>query len=489
MGYTILADKITFDATTGTGTLQDAINQAQTTQLPLFIKPGTYATGNLVISAPKVQISATPGTVTILSSSSVNGFNLDIRANAGGPSVADVTLRGIAFWGANLPFATAVDPAKRYVFGQFALAGMPAFNGIVTALNVVRLVVEDCQIGGSGSNGLALWGCTAEIRNNDFVGNFLNAIYVSDGWSSVIADNFIRDGKNAGIFVTRQAIAFDGTIIRGNRIHNTGATWNTTAGQVSSSGWLGNAIYAYQANNIVIDGNVCYNSTFSGVRLFDCWNFAATNNQIFQCGETALFCEAPVPPGAGVAGEANPNRFEGGVIANNVVVNAGNGVTVTNGWYGGRRVSITGNHVKTITRNTIATNDPAYPSYQTTASGIVAENDCVVSGNIVEECQSGAGIALMSQGFANGSTLKSTGNANGNTIKKSQIGIAFFKEASTGYSLITGNLIEGYTNGAIVPVTLSSPYFVYTRVAGSTDYGNLPGKPFANVVIGQNFAI
>ena len=55
--------------------------------------------------------------------------------------------------------------------------------------------------------------------------------------------------------------------------------------------------------------------------------------------------------------------------------------------------------------------------------------------------------------------------------------------------LITGNMLEGYTNGAIVPVTFPAPYNTYTRVPGSSDYGNAPGKPFANVVIGQNFAI
>ena len=93
-----------------------------------------------------------------------------------------------------------------------------------------------------------------------------------------------------------------------------------------------------------------------------------------------------------------------------------------------------------------------------------------------------------------GSTRKITGLASGNTVKGSQVGIAFYKEISNCYCFIEGNILEGYSNGAIVPMTLPAPYSTWTRVAGSSDYGTISsgtytGKPFPNVMIGLNFAI
>lgn len=490
MGYILLADKVTFAASGGTGSFQDAVNQAQTRQLPLFVTPGTYSVGNIIISAP-VLIYATPGTVTFVSSSSTSGLNWDIRSNTSGAEVTDVTLRGLGFWGGGLGYAQSVNGSQRLIFGQFAQMGN--FNALITAYKATRLIVEDCQIGGSGSNGLALWNCTAEIRNNDFGANFLNAIYACDGWSTLISDNFVRDNKNAAITVVRTAPGFDGTILRGNRIYNTGASWNTSSGQVSGSGWLGNAIYVYRAFNLIIADNVCFNSTFSGVRIFNAWHAQITGNQIQQSGETAIFVECPVPPASSVAGDNNPDRYEGGVIANNSIVDAGVGVSITNGWYGGRRVAVSGNQIKNIRRKTIVTNDPSFSSYQTVASGIVGENDCAVTGNVIEDCPSGAGVALMSGGFSS-STRKTFDLATGNAIRNCQIGIGFFKDSAYGSTLIASNVIDGASGGAIVPVNLPAPYSAYTRISGSTDYGTASGglytgKPFSNVMVGLNFVV
>ncbi|MFV0280368.1 MAG: right-handed parallel beta-helix repeat-containing protein [Rhodoblastus sp.] len=316
-----------------------------------------------------------------------------------------------------------------------------------------------------------------------------------DNYSTEILDNFIHDNDNNSIVVMRSAISFDGTIVRGNQVAQSSADFGVQAGQVAGSGWYGNGLCALNASDILVTENVFLNSTFSGVRLDSCFNAQVTNNQIYNSGETALMWECPVPPPAATPGDQSPYRFEGGVIGNNVVVNAGVGISVTNGWYGGRRVTISGNQVKTITRNTITTNDPSYPSYQTVATGIVAENDCVVTGNIVEDCASGPGIVIYSGGFANGSTRKSADLAVGNTVKGSQIGIGFFMGSSLGFSMLSSNIVEGYTGGAIVPVTLPGPsYNTFTRVAGSTDYGTTAGglytgKPFSNVMIGLNFAI
>ena len=120
MGYTVNSDNIVYAATGGTGTLQDAINQAQTTKKPLYISPGTYSTGDLVISAP-VEIYATPGTAVLQPLSPTNGFTLNVRSNTAGATITDVTVRGITFNGALKPFATAVNATERWILDHYAL--------------------------------------------------------------------------------------------------------------------------------------------------------------------------------------------------------------------------------------------------------------------------------------------------------------------------------------------------------------------------------
>ncbi|HMN71257.1 MAG TPA: right-handed parallel beta-helix repeat-containing protein [Rhodoblastus sp.] len=496
MGYTAYPDKILYAATGGTGTLQDAINQAQTTKLPLFIAPGNYTTGNLVISAP-VRIYATPGMVMLNPLSSTNGFTIDIRSNTPGARISDVTLEGLSFYGGFLPFATQVDTGARYVYGQFirALGNAAAtnFNAIISAYNVDKLRIERCRVSYSGCCGIAVWGSKALIRDCEVHNNRIAAIYSADNYSTEILDNFIHDNDNNSIVVMRSTIGFDGTIVRGNQVAQTSADFGVQSGQVAGSGWYGNGLCALNASDILVTQNVFLNSTFSGVRLDSCFNAQVANNQIYNCGETALMWECPVSSPSGTPGDQNPYRYEGGVVANNVIVNAGVGISVTNGWNGGRRVTITGNHVKTVTRNTITTNDPSYPQYQTTGAGISGESDCVVSGNIVEDCASGPGIVLSPGAASNGSTRKSVDIAVGNTVKGSQIGIAYYHSA-LGYSLIASNAVEGSSGGAIVAVTLPAPYYSYTRVPGSTDYGTTAGglysgKPTANLMIGLNFAM
>lgn len=489
MGYTVYPDNIVYAASGGTGTLQDAINQAQSTGKPLYISPGTYSTGDLIISGP-VEIYATPGSVVLQPSSATNGFTLNVRSNTAGATIADVTIRGITFYGALKPFATAVNPADRWILDHYTIPGN--FNAIISAYKVTRLTILNCAVNYSGSNGLAMWQCTATVENNDFGGNRLCAIYSCDGWATSIVDNFVHEGENAGIVVCRPSQAFDGTVIRGNHIYDTRAIYgaNTGAGQVSGSGWFGNAIYLAHASNAVIDQNVTAYSAFSGIRVIAAWNCTMTNNQIFSSQEVALFLEAP----GGTPSPTNPERYEGGLIANNVINGGGLGINVANGWWGGRRAVVSGNTITDIVRRTFSTTDPNYPTYTTTGAGIFAESDVVVSDNIVDGATQGPGIVI-SPGQISGSTMKITASATGNTVKQSLMGIGFFKEYANGYSLVASNIVEGATGGAIVPVTLPGPaYDTVTRVPGSTDYGTTgggtyTGKPFANVMIGLNFAV
>ncbi len=477
-------------------TLQQAIDLAQKARKPLNILPGTYLASELNISAP-IEIFGAPGEVTI-APSGTDCVNVWID------SVDNVSIRGIGFSGKKHAFA---EPAGKILplpaMGEYGR--IPNFNGIIAATRVNGLRIEDCTINGSSACGIAIWNCrAAQIRGNRLADNMV-AIYSTNGAENLIADNVIERSGDGGIILWQTPPNIDGTIIRGNHVSTTTAQTTSTPTAVGGSGYFGNAIYAWQAHDLIISENVCARSTFSGIRLLDCFDCNVSNNQILQSGETALMVEAPygAKPGPvtetpfATNGPANPH-FEGVAIAGNVVVGAGNGINVTNVWTGGRRAAITGNTVKTTKIYTITTSDPQNPSYLTGGTGIEAEGDVVVSGNIVEDCE-GPGILLYDVGVQ-GSTFQTTASAVGNTVKNAPLGIGFHQQwpgeaRYPNFLLIEGNVLQGYTQGAIMATvwTFDSHGNAngYTLADGK-DWGadaSYVGKPYPNVAIGQNYGI
>lgn len=498
MGYIEETSRIYFSITGGTGTLQDAIVKAQTTKKPLFIAPGDYPTGDLVISAP-VSISATPGTVTLSPiSNSTTGYSLAIRSNTAGTTITDVSISGILFYGAGKSFASALNGATYPRDGHYDNAGN--FNALIWAANVKRLSISQCRFGYSGSNAIAMWDVTATVTNNEFEANKLCAVFTSNCWGTLIADNFIRSGDNAGILVFRSGPGFEGTVIRGNHVYNIDAKANLTAadiaaGRVSGSGWYGNGIYVQHADHAIISDNVILNCKFSGIRNLNSWNCHISGNQIRDCGEVALMVEGL--PGKGLG---NTEHYEGGIVSGNTITSAGHGISVTNDWQGGRRVVVSGNVVQGITKKTVLTNHQDYPSYYTHGGGITGAGDVVISGNIVESAPDGPGIAINPRGMALDAEGQFTANFNltasavGNTVRGAKFGIGFQKDSIYARCLVSSNIVQGATQGAIVPIdtTLASSWD-YFRVPGSLDYGfeangAYAGKPFPNVTIGHNLA-
>lgn len=479
--------------------LQQAIEIAQKTRKPLNILPGTYLASELTISAP-IEIYGMPGTVSIMPVGS-DGVNLSID------SVDDVTIRGISFFAKNLAFA---EPAGKILplpaMGEYGR--IPNFNGIIAADRVRRLRIEECRIEGSSACGVALWNCRyAEIRGNQFADNMV-AIYSTNGAENLIADNTIERSGDGGIVIWQTPPNFDATIIRGNHVYMTHAATTSTRTEVGGSGYFGNGIYAWQANNLIISENVCTQSTFSGIRLLDCYDCNVSNNQILASGGTALMIEAPYGSKPGpvtqtpftTVGPANPH-YEGVTVLGNVIVGAGNGITVTNVWTGGRRAAIDGNQVKSIKIRTLRTSDPQNPSYLTGGTGIEAEGDVVVNGNMVEDCE-GPGILLYDVGIQ-GSSFETTASATGNTVKNAPISIGFHQQwpgetRHPNFILIEGNILQGYTQGAIVAIVWTfdshgnaNGYTLadgkdWGRTAGGAAY---VGKPYPNVAIGPNYAL
>ncbi len=479
--------------------LQQAIDIAQKARKPLNILPGTYLASALTIAAP-IEIYAMPGTVSFIPSGS-DCLNLTID------SVDDVTIRGIGFSGKNLPFA---EPAGGITplpaMGEYGR--IPNFNGIIAANRVQRLRIHECTISSSGACGVALWDCRyAEIRSNQFADNMV-AVYSTNGAENLIADNTINRSGDGGIIIWQTPANFDGTIIRGNHVYVTTAATTSTSTEVGGSGYFGNGIYGWQANNLIISENVCYQSTFSGIRLLDCYDCNVSNNQILASGETALMIEAPYgsKPGPVIEtpfttmGPTNPH-YEGAAVSGNVIVDAGNGITVTNVWTGGRRATLTGNQVKTIKIYTIRTSDPENPSYLTGGTGIEAEGDVVVNGNVVEDCE-GPGILLYNVGVEE-SSFQVTASATGNTVRNAPIGIAFHQQwpGETRYAnfiMIEGNILEGYTQGSIMAIVWTFDSHSNAngyKLADGKGWGRTSsgaayvGKPYPNVAIGPNYAL
>ncbi len=375
--------------------LAGAVAAAARAAKPLNILPGAYRTSGFSITAP-LEIFAAPGTV-VIEPAGGECFNIDIRPASGSSLLEGVTIRGIGFQGKGAIFPTGVNPAERPV-DPFLDAAMPRFNALITAFRVRNLIVEDCAIGGSQAGGLALWRCrNASVTRNEFSNNNIS-IYSAQGENNLFADNDIHDNANFAIVVEQWPPGPDYTILRNNRIAKTAASFGAdpSRGIVGGSGPYGNGVFGLYAHHMMVEGNRISDSAFSGVRMNGCSDVQIANNAIDRSGETGIMVECPQTDGK----TPNGLGYEGGVIANNIVSGAAEGVSVTNGWYGGRRVSINGNQVRSIARKSFRTSDPNWPRYATYGDGIYAEADVDIVGNIVEDCD-GCGIYVAPMAIQN----------------------------------------------------------------------------------------
>lgn len=469
--------------------LAGAVAAAAKAGKPLHILPGAYLTSGFAIAAP-LEIFGSPGTVVIRPAGE-SCFNIDIRPPPGSSVIVGVTIRGIGFWGGGFDFAAGVDQGPRLV-DPFLSRAMPDFNALITAYRAKNLIVEQCSIGGSGAGGLALWRCeNASVTRNE-IHNTNLALYSAQGQDNLFADNDIHDNRNYGVLVEQWPPAPDGAIIRDNRIRNTAASFGAdpAKGIVGGSGPYGNGIFALYAHGLLVAGNSISDSAFSGVRMNACFDPRIVNNSIQRSGETAIMVECP-----GADGQTpNGLRYEGGVVADNIVADASEGISVTNSWQGGRRVSISGNQVRSIARATLHTSDPDWPVYSTYGDGIYAEADVDIVGNTIEGCD-GCGIYVAPAAIKN-SAIKTAANVTGNMIKNTKWGVGFWKgsDPALGFTLIQGNMIAGSARGAIMALTSTQPPIKGTRTEddgqdyGTLDNGLYAGKPYPVVRIALNYA-
>jgi uncharacterized secreted repeat protein (TIGR03808 family) len=401
-----------------TRALQRAIDEAARANAPLALPPGVYRTGSLRL-ANGSQLVGVRGATTLMFT--------------GGASL--LTAEG----------------ADHIGLGNLTLAGgsipLPERRGLVHCLGGRGLRILNCEITGSGRNGIWLENAAGEIRGNIIGKTATTAIVSFDALGLTVARNTILDANDNGIEILRTAIGDDGSIVTGNRIEH------IKAGP-GGSGQHGNAINAFRAGNVIVSGNRIGDCDYSAVRGNSASNIQITGNSVSGVREVALYSEF---------------AFEGAVIANNTVDGAAVGVSVCNFNEGGRLAVVQGN----IIRNLLPKRPIGTAPDDDAGIGVYVEADTSVTGNVIENAPS---FGIMA-GW--GKYLRDVA-ITGNVIRKAFIGIGVSVADGAGTALVGNNVISDTPRGAVVGLDHARPMTPDLAADGAAKY--------AQVTIGANVA-
>lgn len=396
--------------------LQRAIDGAARAQTPLALPPGSYRTGALNLPTGTQIIGARGATKLLFT----GGASLLASQGAGNVTISNITLDG-----RSLP--------------------LPNRRGLIHCTNGIGVRISDCDILGSGGNGIWFENVAGEIRNNAIRKTQSTAIVSFDALGLLVAQNVIQDASDNGIEILRTTIGDDGSLVIDNRIED------IKAGP-GGSGQHGNAINAFRAGNVIIRGNRIRNCDYSGVRGNSASNIQILGNSISNVREVALYSEF---------------AFEGAIIANNSVDLCATGVSVCNFNEGGRIAVVQGN----ILRNILPKRPIGTAPDDDGGVGIYVEADSTVSGNVIENAPSFGIVA----GW--GKYLRDIA-ITGNVVRKAFIGIGVSVVPGAGSVLVNDNMIAETARGAIVGVDHDKP------VTG--DLVKEGTSRFPQVVIGAN---
>ena len=375
--------------------LQALITEAARQNLPLFLPPGRYAVSNLILP-DGARLTGIAGATQLVYSG--GGFLLR------GEDARRIELSGLTIDG-----------------GDRSLG--PDAPALVQLSGVRTLSIDACEITGSQKTGIHLERCGGRIERSNISGAADYGIYAVESSGLSITGNSVSDCGNGGILVHRWSKGYDGTMVSGNRVTRVGATKGGT-------GQYGNGINLYRADGVTVTDNQILRSAFSAIRANSASNAQISGNQCLQSGETGIYAEF---------------AFEGAVVSGNVVEGAANGISVVNFNEGGRLATVANN----IVRN-LSLKGPYVLEEAIFGVGISVEADTAVTGNVIENAPFW-GLAL---GF--GGYLRNV-VASGNVVRQAGIGCAVSVAEGAGSAVISGNLFQGMTKGAIIGTRWKTP--------------------------------
>ena len=399
-----------------TKALQRAIDEAARAQVPLALPPGVYRTGMLRMQNGTQLIGVRGATKLVF-----NGGASMLQ----GEGADSIGLSGITFDGGGIP--------------------LPTRRGLVHCIGGRDVRIADCEITGSGGNGIWLEQVSGDISGNILTKIATTAVVSFDAQGLIVSRNTILGTNDNGIEILRTAIGDDGTLVADNRIED------IKAGP-GGSGQYGNAINAFRAGNVIVRGNRIRNCDYSAVRGNSASNIQITGNSVSNVREVALYSEF---------------SFEAAVIANNTVDGAAVGVSVCNFNEGGRIAVVQGN----IIRNLLPKRPIGTAPDDDAGVGIYVEADSSVTGNVIENAPSFGIVA----GW--GKYLRDIA-ITGNVIRNAFVGVGVSVVPGAGTALVNNNMISETPRGAVVGLD-------HAR-AVTTDLSVDGAQRYAQVVVGTN---
>jgi uncharacterized secreted repeat protein (TIGR03808 family) len=364
------------------------LQRAADRNMPIFLPPGDYVVSNLVLPR-NVRLTGVPGATRIIYGGDGHLF--------AGQDIEIFDLSGLV-----------LDGAGKWLGDQA--------QGLIDLRRVSQLAIDNCQIVGSGKNGISLEAASGRIERTTISGAADAGIYSVEAGRMQITGNTVTDCGNGGILVHRWQPAEDGTIVTGNRVER-------IAARNGGTGQYGNGINAFRAGNVMIANNIVSDCAFSAIRANGANNVQIAGNTCSRSGETAIYSEF---------------SFEGAVITGNIVDGAANGISIVNFNEGGRLGICSNNIVRNLSKQ-----GPYPPDAAGFGIGIGIEADTTVTGNVVENAPS-FGINI---GW--GPYLRNV-TATGNVVRNAGTGIAVTVVEGAGSAVISDNIIDGARNGAIV---------------------------------------
>jgi uncharacterized secreted repeat protein (TIGR03808 family) len=371
-------------STAGKGDLQAMIDEAARSDTPLYLPAGTYKATNLVLP-DRTRIIGVPGASRILHRGALNSAE----------SARRIELTGLVI---EADGGTIADQN----------------GGLLQLTGIGELAIDNCEIRGGSKHGLRLELCGGRVDRSRFSGSAQAGIFAVNSAGLTIAGNTVFDCGNGGILVHRWEKGEDNTVVSGNRITRIRADDGGT-------GENGNGINVFRAGGVMINDNHISDCAFTAVRANSGDNVQISNNQCLRSGETAIYVEF---------------AFQGAVVSGNLVDDAANGISIANFNEGGRLVSITGNVVRNLRLDGPYKPDVAF------GTGIAAEADTVISGNVIE----GAPYWGLQLGW--GPYLRNI-VVTGNVIRSAAVGCAVSVADGAGTAIIADNVFEDMKDGAI----------------------------------------